>query len=128
MEYPYWTLLVAILLPYVWATVAMVFKIKMDGKVDINTPRDQTKRLEGAGKRADAAQSNSWEALAVYTVCFLTAVVAGVEPAQISLLAIIWVVCRLLHGISYVADLAPVRMLSFVGGMACNIMIFIKIL
>ncbi len=128
MEYPYWTLLTAVLLPYIWATVAMVYKIKMDGKIDLKTPREQTKRLEGAGKRADAAQSNAWEALAVYAACFLCAVTAGIDPAKISLFTMIWVGCRLAHGIAYVADFAPIRMVAFAGGMFCNIMIIAKVL
>lgn len=70
MTYPFWTILVAAFLPYVWATTAMLYKIKMDGKIDLKSPRDQALRLEGAGKRANAAQSNAWEALAVYTACF----------------------------------------------------------
>lgn len=127
MNYPFWTLVTAIFLPYIWATAAMVYKIKMDGKVDIKTPRDQTARLEGAGKRANAAQSNAWEALAVFSACFLSAVAANVDPAQITLPATVWVACRITHGVSYIADIAMVRMLSFVGGMACNIIILTKI-
>ena len=128
MEYPFWTILVAVLLPYVWATVAMVFKIKMDGKIDLKTPREQTKKLEGTGKRADAAQSNAWEALAVFTACFLTAVAAGVEAEQISLFAMLWVAFRLLHGIAYVSNLAYLRMFGFAAAMFCNVMILAKVL
>ena len=128
MTYPYWTILVAVLLPYIWATVAMVYKIKMDGKIDVKTPRDQTSRLEGAGKRANAAQSNAWEALAVYTACFLTAVAAGVDSQLIALPAMVWVGARVVHGISYVADIAFIRMASFVAGMVCNIIIISKVL
>jgi len=128
MDYPYWTLLIAALLPYVWATVAMVYKIKMDGKIDLKLPREQTARLDGAGKRANAAQSNAWEALAVYTACFLTAVVADVDPGLLIIPAIGWVVCRLVHGFAYVSDIALLRMLAFAGGMFCNIMIIVKAL
>ena len=126
MDYPYWTILVAVLLPYIWSSLAAYYKYKMDGKIDVNTPREQSARLDGAGKRANAAQSNAWEALGVYSACFLTAVVAGVEADQIKLLAILWVVFRVLHGASYVADIAKIRMFSFAAGMVCNILIVTK--
>ena len=126
MNYPIWTILVAVLLPYMWATIGMLFKIKMDGRVDIKSPRDQAARLEGVGKRANAAQSNSWEALGVYTACFLTAVVCRVEPENIILPAMAWVAFRLIHGLAYLADVGLLRMLSFTGGMACSIIIILK--
>lgn len=126
MNYPVWTILVAVLLPYIWATIGMLFKIKMDGKIDLKSPRDQAARLEGIGKRANAAQSNSWEALGVYTACFLTAVTCGVEPEQIMLPAMIWVAFRVMHGLAYLADIGILRMFSFTGGMACSIMIIFR--
>ena len=126
--YPYWTILVAVLLPYIWATVAMYFKKKQLGSIDLKLPRKQTDLLEGAGYRANAAQSNSWEALAVYTACFLTAVSAGVEPDKIFIPALLWVGFRIMHGITYIADVAPLRMLGFVGGMACNVLILSNLL
>lgn len=127
MNYPFWTLLVAVILPYIWATAGMVFKIKMDGKLDMKSPRDQATRLEGIGKRANAAQSNAWEALAVFTACFLSAVAVGVEPSSMALPAMIWVVFRILHGLAYLADIALLRMTSFVGGMVCSFIIFSKV-
>lgn len=126
MEYPYWTILVAVLLPYLWATVGMVFKIKMDGKIDLKTPREQAARLQGPGKRANAAQSNSWEALGVYTACFFSAVMAGVQPEYVTLPAIGWVSFRVLHGLAYLADIGLLRMVCFVGGMVCSLTLLMK--
>ena len=127
MTYPFWTIITAAFLPYLWSIAGMIYKIKMDGKIDIKSPRDQASRLEGAGKRANAAQNNAWEALAVYSACFLTAVVAGVDPAQIEWPAIIWVGFRLIHGLTYIANLGFIRMLSFIGAMICNVIIVTKI-
>lgn len=126
--YPFWTILAAVLLPYIWATVAVYYKKKQLGVVDVKLPRKQTDQLEGAGYRANAAQSNAWEALAVYSVCFLTAAVAEVSPEKIILPASLWVGFRVLHGASYVAGIAPVRMFAFAGGMACNFWILSMVL
>jgi len=125
--YPYWTILVAVFLPYLWATVAMYYKKKQLGSIDVKLPRKQTDLLKGEGYRANAAQSNAWEALAVYTACFLTAVSAGVEPDKLVYPGAFWVAFRVMHGITYVAGIASLRMASFAGGMACNVIIIAKV-
>lgn len=127
MDYPFWTILVAVMLPYIWATAGMIFKIKMDGKLDLKAPREQSARLEGIGKRCNAAQSNSWEALAVFSACFLSAVAANVEPEALVIPATVWVGFRIMHGLSYLADIGLLRMISFTGGMVCSFIIISKV-
>ncbi|MCM8533803.1 MAG: hypothetical protein NE330_21750, partial [Lentisphaeraceae bacterium] len=65
MKYPFWALFIGVMLPYITAFIGTLYKKKQFGKIDFNSPREQTSELEGAGKRASAAQSNSWEALTV---------------------------------------------------------------
>jgi uncharacterized MAPEG superfamily protein len=126
--YPYWTLMCAAILPYVWAFTAAAFKYKQMGKIDLQHPRKQAEALEGPGYRANAAQSNAWEALAVFSVSFLTAVAANVPAENIWLLAVLWVGLRVLHGITYVMNLAPLRVAAFAGGTFCSFAILVQAL
>ena len=73
MTYPFWALFVGVLLPYLTAMTGTVYKKKQFGKIDFNSPREQSEKLDGAGKRAVAAQSNTWEALIVFSTSFFAA-------------------------------------------------------
>ena len=109
------------LLPYIWASSSLPFRNSQFGKIDIKEPRVQAEQLAGAGARAWGAQSNAWEALAIFIGANLMALMAGVDPAgDWSTAALIWVAARISHGISYIANIAPVRVLSFAVGMAMS--------
>jgi len=112
-----WCLLGGILLPYIWAGASVPFRNKQFGTVDLNEPRVQGEQLSEAGARAWGAQANAWEALAVFAVANLAAMMAGVDPAgNWSLAAMIWVAARVSHGVFYIVGIAPLRVASFVGG------------
>lgn len=104
-----WCLLVAVILPYVWLPVAFGERQKQFGSVDNKQPRGQVAKLEGKGARAYAAHQNAFEALAVFAPAVLTAYVAKADATQSGALAVTWVVCRVLHGAFYVADIDKAR-------------------
>jgi len=60
MSYPYWSLLCAILIPYLITFYTAYLRKKQLGKIDLKHPRQQYAQLEGQGARAVAAQSNAW--------------------------------------------------------------------
>ena len=66
MTVPFWCLFVAALLPILIAFTGGYFKTQQFDSVDNNNPRAQSVQLTGTGARAVAAQSNAWEALAVF--------------------------------------------------------------
>ena len=66
MTVPFWCLLAAALLPYVWGGVTGAARSKQFGKADNKLPRLQQAQLTGFGARAHGAQMNAWEALAVF--------------------------------------------------------------
>ena len=120
MTTPLWCLVFVTFLPIVYAWVAGYYKNKAFGSVDNNNPRVQGALLEGAGARAVAAQSNAWEALAMFTPAVLVAHVSGAgSGSAAAYAALVFVVARLLHGVFYVADKAALRSLSFIVGLAC---------
>ncbi len=110
-----WCLLAGVLLPYILAGATLPFRQKQFGSPDLNEPRVQGDQLTEAGGRAWAAQSNAWEALAVFTVANVAALMAGVDPAASSwtLAAMIWVGARIAHGVFYIAGVAVLRVLGF---------------
>lgn len=120
MTTPFWCLLVVVFIPFVLAGISGYFKSQQFGSVDNNNPRAQSAQLEGAGARAVAAQHNAWEALAVFTASVAVAHMAGADAGWSATAAMLFVVSRILHAGFYIADIAPLRSLSFmVGTLSC---------
>ena len=117
MTTPFWCLLVAIFLPYVLAGTTVYFKNQQFGEIDVKNPREQSAGLKGKGARANAAQLNAWEALAVFATAVIVAHLAGADPAQSALASLVFVVTRLLHAALYIADQAPLRTGAFLVGL-----------
>jgi uncharacterized MAPEG superfamily protein len=113
MAIAYWCILIAALLPYVWVSVA-----KQSGeRYNNRDPRDwQTRQTNPRSQRAHAAHLNGFESFPVFVAGVLMAQLAGVAPATINLLAILFVVARVFHGVFYVANVQALRSLVwFVG-------------
>jgi uncharacterized MAPEG superfamily protein len=125
MTIPFWCLFVAVCLPYVWGGISTGFRKKDFGSLDNHHPRAQAQKLTGPGARAYAAQSNAWEALAVFAPAVIVAHLGAPASPLAPTLAIVWLVCRVLHGIVYVADLAPVRTGLFAVGFASALGLFL---
>lgn len=109
MTVPLWCLLVACLLPYVWLPVVVNARKEKFGNLDNQHPRLQVTQLEGKGSRAYAAHQNAFEALAVFAPSVLVAHVTHADPQISMILAIVWVVCRFLHGLLYVSNVDKAR-------------------
>ena len=116
-----WCLLTGLMLPYIWAGSSVPFRNRQFGVVDLKEPRVQAELLTDGGARAWGAQSNAWEALAVFTVANLAAFMSGVDPAgNWSIAAMVWAVARIGHGIFYIMDLPPLRVLCFATAFAMS--------
>lgn len=125
MTIPLWCLLAGVVLPYIWAGASVPFRIKEFGNVNLARPREQADQFTQTGHGAWGAQLNAWEALGVFSAANLVAFMAGVDPAGAwATAAIIWVVARIFHGVFYIADVPPLRILSFAVGFGCSLWIF----
>lgn len=124
MTFPFWCLFVAILLPYVFSGVSTWYRGRQFGSVDNHRPRAQSAALEGAGARAWAAQQNAWEALAVFGSAVFVAHLAGAAPGASAIASAIFIVARILHGVFYVSDVAPLRSLMFGVATVCCVWLF----
>ena len=112
-----WCILIAILLPYVCTWIAKLsggFRLK-----DNHDPRGFLDNLEGVGKRANAAQLNSFEVIPAFAAAVIVAHLAGnAELVTINVLAVLFITSRLLYIICYLADWATLRSLVWFVGMA----------
>jgi uncharacterized MAPEG superfamily protein len=103
-------LFIAVLLPYV-AKVPMVYAIRREGTYDNHHPRAQQASLKGFGARAVAAHQNSFESLILFSTAVLTALATHHVTKGVQIIAVIYIVSRLLYNIFYVMDWAALRSL-----------------
>ncbi len=119
----YWCVVIAALLPYLWTVVAKTGGEKFDNSdprgwlARQNTPR---------ANHANAAQLNAFEAFAPFAVGVVLAQLAGVEHRTIAMLALVFIVFRLLHGAFYLADKPTLRSLSWTGGLVCVLTLLVQ--
>lgn len=118
MTVAYWCLLIAALLPYLWTAAA-----KATGKrYDNRDPRGwQARQDDPRSKAANAAHLNAFEAFPAFAAGVLGAQMAGVDTNWIAILSIVFVVCRVLHGVFYIAGKALLRSLVWAVGFLCVI-------
>ncbi len=112
----YASLLVAALLPYLWVAVA-----KGSGqRYDNRDPRAwQARQDNPRSQAAYAAHLNAFEAFAPFAAGVLGAQMAGADSDWIVILSVAFVAFRVLHGVFYIARLASLRSLAWIGGFAC---------
>lgn len=123
MVIAYWCVLIAALLPYVWAFVA---KSAAPGYNNRNPRAWIAKQTDNYRmQRANAAHLNAFEAFAPFAAGVVMAQLAGVDPSRITWLAVAFIVFRVLHGILYVADAQLVRSLAWMGGFVCVVTLLV---
>lgn len=116
MTIPYLCILITALLPYLWVAISKASGQRYDNR----DPRGWLARQDNPrAHRANSAQLNAFEAFAPFAASVLMAQFAGVDPYWITLLSVVFVTLRIVHGILYLANLAPLRSLVWTGGLAC---------
>jgi uncharacterized MAPEG superfamily protein len=122
----YWALLVAALLPIVCAGIAKwgaFGNSRHDGGYDNHDPRAWLARQSGWRIRANAAQTNSFEALPFFIGAVIIAHQIGAAQSRLDLLAWSFVALRMVYIALYVTDKASVRSLVWGAALAVNISI-----
>jgi uncharacterized MAPEG superfamily protein len=116
MSIAYWCILIAAALPYAWVALAKSAAPNYNNK----DPRGWLAKQDSYRVRnANGAHLNAFEAFPAFAAGVLMAQIAGVDPARVSMLAIAFIVFRLLHGIFYLTGRHSLRSLSWLGGLAC---------
>jgi uncharacterized MAPEG superfamily protein len=116
--------LIAIVLPYVWAYYAK--RGLMSGRTyDNSAPRLQLAELTGAEARANWAQQNTFEALPGFIGAVIIAHLGDAAQITVDTLAVIFIIARLGHGVCYIRDLATLRSSCWAVGFFAVIGLFI---
>lgn len=115
-----WCILAAgILVPFVFTIYAKASK-----DFDNSKPRDYMEHLAGARKRAYWAVQNGQETFPLFVAAVLLAERASAAQATVDLLAVGFVICRLVYGVMYVLDKATLRSLVWVATMGFIVTLF----
>lgn len=118
------SLLALCFLPIICSWVGGYHRQKQLGSVDNKEPRAQAAQLTGAGARAVAAQSNCWEALAVFSAAILAVYISGIALQEIANLALIFTALRIVYIPLYIGNIDKLRSLAFLGGFGICIYMF----
>jgi uncharacterized MAPEG superfamily protein len=123
----YWCVLVAVFLPIACAGIAKwgsFGKPRSQGGFDNVDPRAWLAKQTGWRARANAAQSNSFEALPFFMGAVIIAHQMGAYQFRLDLLAFVYVVLRMVFIMLYVAGMANLRSLVWTLALGVNIAIF----
>ena len=120
----YWCVLVAAFLPFVcaWLAKSRGFgKPRRDGGFDNHNPREWLARQGDWQARANAAQSNSFEALPFFIGAVIIAHQMGAAQTRVDILAVVFVTLRVIYIAMYVAGLPTVRSAIWVLALLVNV-------
>jgi uncharacterized MAPEG superfamily protein len=94
------------------------------GPLDNNNPRQWLAQQTGVAARLNAAQQNSWEALAIFAPAVLSAQAMAVPQNRVDLLAMVFIATRVAYVALYAADAATLRTLAWVVGLGASLALF----
>ncbi len=116
----------AFLLIYMPRFLVLRAQLRMPGGLDNKSPREQQQSIDPAGKRANAAHLNSFEAFAPFAAAVIIASIASPPRARdtIDALAIAHVALRAVYIVLYVRNVDRVRSLVWVVATALVAVIF----
>lgn len=121
MTIAYWCVLIAAVLPLIWVGVA---KSGASG-YDNRRPRVFLAGLQGWPQRASWAQDNALEAFPPFAAGVIIAHLTGAAQLTIDLLAAVFVLARIAHGVCYITDRATLRSLVWLLGFLCVLGLFL---
>lgn len=119
MPLAYWCILVAALLPFVWVKYA-----RSGSGVDNRQPREGDENLAPQKRRALAAHQNALETFPFFAIAVLAALTMGAPASTVNVLAVLYILLRIAHGLFYIAGNGALRSLVFALGMVANVVIF----
>lgn len=125
MTVAYWCVLVALFLPYLSTATSKAIGGGFTPQRN-HDPREFLASVSGPARRANNAQLNAFEVTPAFSAAVIIAHLVGTAPQHtLDLLAIGFVVSRVLYFICYLADWASARSLVWLAGMALIASFFI---
>lgn len=123
MTIVYACILIMGLLPYVATGIAK----KGFESYDNSMPRQWLAKQDGFRARANAAQANLFESLPLFFAAVIIAQIAHAPQFRIDVLAIGFVIARIVYLVCYVANWPTTRSIVWLAGMVCVVSIFFQI-
>lgn len=122
MSLPYWCIVIAAILPYVWVSLAKGAAPDYNNK----DPRGWVAKQQNYRVRnANAAHLNAFEAFPAFAAAVLMAQFAQVDAQRVAWLCIGFIIFRILHGVFYLSAKGSLRSLAWLGGFACVVTLMI---
>lgn len=118
-----WCIAAACILPMAVALTPKVASVKTGDRYDNANPREWAGRLNGWGKRAIAAHQNGFEALPLFIAAVILAQQAHANQDRIDILAMTFVLIRVIYSIIYISNLATLRTLVWFAGIGVSLAI-----
>ena len=109
-------------MPFVLAPIGQLPDLTYEG---FKSPRARWESLDGWKRRANSAHLNGFEILPGFIAAIFVAQQTGVPQSTIDMLALTFVVTRVLHASFYIANFAILRTISWVLGVGCIITLFV---
>jgi len=122
MTIAYWCVLIAAVIPLIAIGIA---KAGAEG-YNNRYPRRWLGEQQGFRARAAAAQSNSFEAFPFFASAVIVAHLTGAPQGRLDVLAVVFVVARLIYVACYVGDWHLMRSIVWVVGLATCVVIFLS--
>ena len=119
MQFAFWAILIAAILPLLFAALSK------SGGMNNHAPRAAQAALDGWRLRAHWAQQNSWEAFPVFAAAVIVAFLSLVPQQRMDVAAAIFVLARLAYGLCYVMDWPAARSLVWMVGYGAVIYLFL---
>ncbi|MGE8101044.1 MAPEG family protein [Pseudomonas fluorescens] len=125
MSIPFWCVFISALLIFI-ARIPVAKAMKEQGGYNNHLPRAQQVQLTGFGARALAAHQNSFEAFMLFAVGVLMAHTTQTAGWLVDVLAVIFVIARVIYLLCYWADLAWQRSLVWFVGLVCSFLLMLS--
>lgn len=115
-------LFIAAILPYL-VKLPMAYAMYKTGGYNNQYPRAQQAALQGFGARAVAAHQNSFEALLIFSIAVLTALITNNVSLMVENLAITFILTRIIYLMLYLLNWSSLRSLVWAIGFICSLTI-----
>ncbi len=123
MTIAYWCVFAAILMPVLFTGIAKFTGTGFKPKDNL-APRDFLSKLDGYRQRANWTQMNTHESIPGFMAAVVIAHQMQGDQSMIDLLAVSYIVLRLVYGFLYMANLGVLRTLAWAGAVACILGLF----
>ncbi len=119
-----WAIVGAAVTIYLPFLVVAYGRVQLGYIADASAPRAMFDKLPPYAQRATWAHQNCLEAFSIFTAAALMAYVTGIDSTLATVVAIAFVVARILYSCFYILNIPVGRSLMFGVGSLCDITLF----